>query len=595
MKAFMTRALARTLILVCLAAIPICFPAVNVQAQTMVPPSGTVRGALAARIDEHLRRAEQFGFTGAVLIEQDGAVALHKGYGLADREHGTRVTAETIFDIGSITKPFTAAAILKLDEAGRLRVTDSIGRFFEHVPPDKAGITIHHLLTHTSGLPDGFGGDYDVMTRDSLIQLALASKLNAAPGAQYDYSNAGYSLLGAIVEKVSGQPYEKYLREQLLEPAGLRSTGYRAVDWSARPLAVGYRAGTRWGTPLEKRWDADGPYWHLRANGGLLSTVGDLYRWQVALDSGRILSATSYARATTPPNGSTYGYGLDVARSPRGTREIGHNGANGYFYAQMVSFPEDRLKLVFVTNDYANRTIEDDLYAMLFGETVRQLPHAAGERVPLADYAGRYRTDTGTEFEIRIVGERLEISPAPPAVTAALVLDSEPAPAHRLPASFDSALVRTIGGMAAGDFSSYRSYFMPFRNYQVDDETEFWAQVIADWRKELGEYRGSRVLGSMETGNQQAPLLTTYVTVQFAKGERMMRALQTLPRSEKFFLGTISPAQWPSRFVLAPHSADEFGSYSLELSKAGTVRFTRGQDGRVEAVVLPHGLRATKQ
>ena len=250
---------------------------------------------------------------------------------------------------------------------------------------------------------------------------------------------------------------------------------------------------------------------------------------------------------------------------------------------------------MFATNDYANRSLENDLLAMLFGETVRQLPHAGGLRVPLAGYAGRYRTDVGTEFEIAIVGERLEISRAPSEVIAALVLDPEPASAHRLPASFDSAVVRTIDGMATGDFSSYRAHFTPHGNYQVDGEVQFWTQVFADWRASLGEYRGNRVLGSMQTSNNQAPLLTTYVAVQFAGGERVMRVLQTLPRSEKFFLGTVSAAQWPSRFVLAPHSSDEFGSYSLELSKAGTVRFTRGQDGRVEGVVLPHGLRATKK
>jgi CubicO group peptidase (beta-lactamase class C family) len=559
-----------------------CLLASHLQAQT-------VNGDLGARIDQHLTAAERFGFAGAVLIEHNGQVVLHKGYGLADRENGISTTAETVFDIGSITKPFTAAAILKLEEQGRLRVTDSIARYFKNVPPDKAGITIHHLLTHTSGLRGDFGGDYDVISRDSLVRVALSSKLNAAPGAEYDYSNAGFSLLGAIIEHVSGRPYEQYLREELLKPAGLLNTGYRLGDVATKHIAVGYRAGARWGTPLERPWAADGPHWNLRGNGGLLSTVGDLYRWQVALESARVLSQASFVKATTPPANSDYGYGLDVSTTPRGTRHIGHNGANGYFYARMASFPDENVKLVFATNDHAYRNIESDLIAILFGGQVRDIPRVTDVRVPLARYEGRYRTDSGTEFDIAVVGERLEMNRVPAEVAGALILDVQP------PAAFDSAVVRTINGMAAGDFSSYRKDYMPFRNYKIDGEVAFWGEVFKDLGESLGNYQGAHVLGTLAGGSPEPPLLTTYVVVQFAKGERVVRVLQTFPRSEKFFLATISPAQWPSRLVLAPRSAADFAAYSLELSKGGSVRFDVGADGRVRGVVLPNGERARKK
>jgi CubicO group peptidase (beta-lactamase class C family) len=549
----------------------------------------TVRGDLGTRIDQHLAAAERFGFSGAVLVEHKGVVVLHKGYGLADRENGISTTAETVFDIGSITKPFTAAAILKLEEQGRLRVTDSITRYFKSVPPDKAGITIHHLLTHTSGLRGDFGGDYDVITRDSLVRAALSSKLNAAPGADYDYANAGFSLLAAIIEQVSGRPYEQYLREELLKPAGLLNTGYRLGDVATKPIAVGYRAGVRWGTPLEKPWAADGPHWNLRGNGGLLSTVGDLHRWQVALESARVLSPASFVKATTPPANSDYGYGLDVSKTPRGTRHIGHNGANGYFYARMASFPDDSVKVVFATNDYANRSVEGDLNALLFGGPVRDIPRAGHVRVPLAPYAGRYRTDGGTEFDVAVVGGRLEINRVPAEIAGALILDVQPA------ATFDSAVVRTISGMAAGDFSLYRKDYMPFRNYKIDGEVEFWGEAFKDWGESLGDYRGAHVLGTLAGGSPESPLLTTYVAVHFAKGERVVRVLQTLPRSEKFFLATISPAQWPSRLVFAPRSAADFATYSLELSKGGTVRFDVGDDGRVRGFMLSNGVHAMKR
>jgi CubicO group peptidase (beta-lactamase class C family) len=562
-----------------------CLVASTLHAQT-VPPNGTVRGDVGTRLDRHLTSAEGFGFSGAVLVEQNGQVVLHKGYGLSDREKGIPTTAETVFDIGSITKPFTAAAILKLEEQGRLHVTDSIARYFKNVPVDKGGITIHHLLTHTSGLRGDFGSDYDVVSRDSLVRLALSSKLNAAPGAEYDYSNAGFSLLGAIVEKVSGRPYEEYLRAELLKPAGLLHTGYRLGDVATKPLAVGYRAGVRWGTPLEKPWAADGPHWNLRANGGLLSTVGDLYRWQVALESARVLTHASFAKATSPPTNSDYGYGLDVSTTPRGTRHIGHNGANGYFYARMASFPDEKVKLVFATNDNAYRNVENDVIAILFGGTVRDIPRTTDVRPPLARYAGRYRSPSGTEFDVAVVGERLEIKRAPAEIAGGLLLDAQPAGTD--------LMIRTISGMAAGDFSAYRNYYMPFRNYKIDGEVDFWGEVFKDWGASLGSFRGARVLGGLASGGTQDQLLTTYVAVQYEKGERVVRVLQTLPPSEKFFLATISPAQWPSRLVFAPHSATDFVTYSLELSKGGTARFEVGSDG-VHSLVLPNGVRAVKR
>lgn len=332
-----------------------------------------VRGSLGERLHRLLTCAAGYGFAGALLVAKDGEVILHKGYGFADRERRLPVTTQTVFDIGSITKPFTAAAILSLEEDGRLRVSDAISRYFQSVPSDKAGITIHHLLTHTAGLQDVFGGDYDRMSRDSLIGLALGSKLLWEPGTRYRYSNAGYSLLAAIVENVSSQPYERFLRERLFQPAGLAHTGYRLVDWSHKRLAVGYRGAERWGTPLEFAWATDGPFWNLRGNGGLLSTVSDLYRWHLALETDRVLSDSSRRKAfnrwapESDDSMSFYGYGWAVTATTRGTTLIWHNGGNGYFFANFRRYVDERIVIIFTTNEYANRTVENDVVRLMFG------------------------------------------------------------------------------------------------------------------------------------------------------------------------------------------------------------------------------------
>src|SRR4029077_12786787 len=196
--------------------------------------------------------------------------------------------ADTVFSVGSITKQFTAAAILKLEMQGKLHVEDAIGKYLANVPDDKRAITLHRLLTHTAGLESDFAGDYDPVSRDEYVKRILASKLRTKPGEVFFYANSGYSLLGAIVEIASGMPYEKYLRDNLFLPAGMKDTGYKLPNWPATRVAVGYHDGKRWGRLTEKPWAGDGPYWALRANGGIHSTLDAMLPWHIPLPGGAI-------------------------------------------------------------------------------------------------------------------------------------------------------------------------------------------------------------------------------------------------------------------------------------------------------------------
>ena len=143
---------------------------------------GTVRGELGGWLDDQMKKLEAGGFSGVLLVAKDGGVILAKGYGMADRDKKIRATADTVMCIGSITKQFTGAAILKLAAQGKLRVTDPITRYFKDVPDDKTGITLHHLLTHSAGFADALGDDYQPISRDDFIHLALKSKLRSKPG-----------------------------------------------------------------------------------------------------------------------------------------------------------------------------------------------------------------------------------------------------------------------------------------------------------------------------------------------------------------------------------------------------------------------------
>jgi CubicO group peptidase (beta-lactamase class C family) len=242
-----------------------------------------VKPPLGTQLDSAIAAAASEGFSGVALVAKNGEVILSKGYGLANRAEKIPMTPATIVQIGSNTKDFTAVAILQLMERGRLRLTDSIGKYFPNVPEDKRGVTINNLLRHTAGFPQHLGPDFDAVTREQEIRNALSAPLKFAPGTSRAYSNVGYSLLGAIIEQMSGKTYDEYVRDEILRPAGLEETGFHLPHFDTKRLAHGYSDNEDRGTMLAKPHASDGPYWNLRANGGMLSTVGDMYRFYQVL------------------------------------------------------------------------------------------------------------------------------------------------------------------------------------------------------------------------------------------------------------------------------------------------------------------------
>ena len=316
------------------------------------------------QLEDFLKAASRNGYSGSVLVAKGGKIMLENGYGLADREVKKSETAETVFSIGSITKQFTAAAILKLEEEGKLKVTDKLSSYFPQAPDDKMDITLHQLLTHSAGFEGTIGDDYDNVNAKQFIEAAMQSKLLFKPGSQYEYSNVGYSLLGIIVEKISGLGYEKFLSTKLFGPSKMNSTGYQLPAYSKDELAVGYQNGKRWGAALDRPWLADGPGWHLRANGGILSTVGDMYKWYLSLKNNTVLPKTATDKLFSPfvaegPRGlSHYGYGW-VIQNVEGTKIVWHNGGNGVYNA-IMSFEPDN-DLCFIVSSNSNDIISDKI------------------------------------------------------------------------------------------------------------------------------------------------------------------------------------------------------------------------------------------
>jgi CubicO group peptidase (beta-lactamase class C family) len=313
---------------------------------------GFVMTGLGDELDDWLMSFNREGYSGAVLVAKNGEIVLHKGYGLADRERRIQNTPSTIFHVASVGKIFTSAAVLRLEMRGKLRTGDLISKYLGPFPKEKNGATIHHLLTHTSGLArDGSVLDYS--SRKAFIQSVKDAPLESAPGEKYRYSNAGYTLLAAIVEEVSGRPFEKYLQRNIFDPADMTSTGYAWDPRFARArVAVGYIGDT-----LEtlKPTPRVSDQWGNRGPGHILTTVGDLYKWVEALRKNKILSEQAKEKMLTP-HFHEQGYGWYVTRTTRGTLMARRGGAREDFESRIQWYVEEDVVVIYTVNNSLNFT-----------------------------------------------------------------------------------------------------------------------------------------------------------------------------------------------------------------------------------------------
>ncbi len=319
------------------------------------PADAVVATPLGTRMDDYLTRLSGYGYSGATLVAKDGHLLLRKGYGLANDATGTPVSAATVFDVGSLAKTFTAAAALLLEQRGRLSLDDSIARYLQGVPEDKRVITLRQLLAHTSGLDVDFpyenptAEDYEEVDRDEAVRRILAMPLIDRPGARCSYSNPGYVLAAAVVERAGGRPFREFLRTELFQRAGMRSTGFWGEGLppvSQERLARSY-SENRETADLRKRSSTT---WFDLGGGEVVSTVDDLYLWMEALRRGRILSREALDAMWTPavPEGK-YGLGWAVDLSG-GTRRIHHGGDYIGFGAELAYYPDAGIVMVNLAN-----------------------------------------------------------------------------------------------------------------------------------------------------------------------------------------------------------------------------------------------------
>lgn len=367
------------------------------------------------KVDEYIEaHIKNSTFSGSILVAQNGKVLLSKGYGMANIEHDVPNTPETKFRLGSVTKQFTAMAIMQLQEKGLLSVDDRLSKFIPDYPNGDR-IYIHHLLTHTSGIPNitDLPELENIKTLnlpvEKTIEVFKHKPLEFRPGEKFQYSNSGYILLGYIIEKVSGKSYEAYLKESIFDPLDMKDSGYDHYRTILRHRASGYFPGKD-GVVNAEYIDMSIPH----GGGGLYSTIEDMYRWDRSLYTEKLIKKSSLDKIFTPFK-NDYGYGWKIIQQFK-RKCIRHAGGIEGFAAQISRYPENNACVIVLSN-FQHAPVNDisrDLAAILFGENY-ELP--TEQKIVEVDpriydaYVGTYEFEPDNVLNVTKEANHLFIAP----------------------------------------------------------------------------------------------------------------------------------------------------------------------------------------
>jgi CubicO group peptidase (beta-lactamase class C family) len=393
------------------------------------------------QLDQYMTALYQRGlFTGAMLVADHGQIIYQKTFGLANRENHLPYTLSTPGYIGSVTKPFTAMGIMLLKERGLVRYDQSIRDFFPDLPACMQPVTLRHLLHHTSGL-DSFNDFPDMTEKDVYAVLLKQSALRFPQGQQFEYCNSGYTLLGMVIEKVTGQSLNAFLTANIFQPLKMEHTSVNEIAHRSTTRAVGYDLfGTR------NNYDS-----FIGGAGSMISTVGDLYKWDQALYNPKFIKPTTLAEAFTPsaltlsgdPFGEkSYGFGWWITQHNRGTH-VSHNGAFGGFRADIERSTGERSTIIHISNlrHWLVFDIRDGITNILDGKpyVLPRIPISAwlfqqlqqkGPAAAIQAYRNLKNSDAGSQYnfsesELNTLGYYLKGQSRLPEATLIFALNAE--------------------------------------------------------------------------------------------------------------------------------------------------------------------------
>lgn len=503
---------------------------------------------VAEKVDAIFARWDSTSTPGcAVAVSVGGREVLSKGYGMADLEHGAVITPDTIFEAGSVSKQFTAAAVLLLARDGKLSLEDPVRKYVPEVPDYGQPVTIRHLLTHTSGLRDwgniaglaGWPRTTRAYTHAHVLDIvSRQSALNFAPGTEWSYSNSGYNLAAILVSRVAGEPFAEFTRKRLFEPLGMSRTSWRD-DFTrivpGRAMAYSARGGG---------FQTLMPFENVHGNGGLLTTVRDLLVWNAHLDAPKVFDAAfvvEMERSARLANGRETRYGLGLFLGTyKGVREVYHSGSTAGYRAFLTRFPDQRVSVATLCNvtaaaaeTYAHQVAELFLGGAIKADEAPR-PAVTLSAQELETFAGLYRSrKRGVAARVAVMQGALRLAPG-----GALV--AQTGTTFRTPAGAEVAFTAGPGGA------------MTMRVVGANGTEEVW----------------ERVPPARPTAAELAELAGTYYSAD-------VEATLTVVADGE----TLRVKMRPDRVeTLAPLYADAFDA------PLGTVIFRRDARGRVTAL-----------
>jgi CubicO group peptidase (beta-lactamase class C family) len=518
---------------------------------------------LTSTLDDYFSRAAAYGFSGSVIVEQRGDVVLRKGYGQADRRAHVPATPETAYNIASLDKQFISAAILRLEELGKLRTTDTLAKFFDFVPADKRDITLGQVMSHTSGLTNTYWDEHATLTRGEFVHFILTEqKLESVPGTRWSYSNSGYILLERVIELASAQTYEQFLHDALFVPAGMKSTGFELPRWKPGQVAHG-DFWTVQASALPGDMHYNDPLLRPPPFRVLLSTVDDLLQWRRALRAGKVLKPESLKKWTTPVL-DNYAFGWNVVTTQRGTRLVHHGGSdsNTGMLATYRDFVDEDTFVAILTNSMMPGLVSDyvsaDVEAILFGGLLTLPPVS----IPAA--ADRSLAGTYGPYEIVAVDQ------------GPLVLRTQDHDAMinlRFPAgerTQDDTANAVVKAAMAGDFAPLRA-----AAHSSPEREKLIGEQIAAWKNKYGNVLDVRTVGQRSFVFEGDAELQSYLRVGFERGSEILRIIHLANGLLNLDRLNIPPGM---EAVLAPAGPGRWTTWDFKLGSGAVI--TR-EDGKL--------------
>ncbi len=529
------------------------------------PPPGQGRDSPVSRVRRMLERYQGYGATGLVAFSRDGGTIQVAGAGSRDSAGRDPLERNTIFELGSLTKQLTAAAVLRLWERGLLAPSDSLGRFIDGLPEDVATITLHQMMTHTSGLPE----DVDVPRDDiEAVRSELRRvKLDFAPGKEWSYSNFGFVVLAALVEQVSGEPYRRFVEHELLRPSGAGDIGFPSLHgWPASRFAVG-ASGPLGTARVTRYWPVQERGWNARLGAsGAVASMPALHDWFRALVSGRVLSDSATARMFEEHD-PEIAYGWFYMRSGTATA-IAHGGDTEGTQTFLRYRPDLDLVIALGVNDRRGwrGPLLRDVITILEQDSMPDLPPAVTPVSPdsLDRLAGIYLMHRDT-LTLTREGNGLRAAARGPHAVAMIAGADSAREAEMCDRSTEARAF--LGALLAGDSATVSSELA-----EENRQDSFWRVWNALGEGHARKPTGFEILGTIP---DRAGRIVTFAKIEFATGSETLRLVW-----RPHLAGWGTGGDTPSR-VFRPVGSNRLVSYDPTLGEAVTLTVRQGAGGVV--------------